>query len=84
MSGGNYSVTGGFWSVISIVQMPGVPNLIIVPNGPGSVTILWPSTGNYTLQQNSNLVTTNRVTSGYGTIKNQPQIMPPQIDNLSL
>ena len=65
MSGGNYSVTGGFWSIISVVQMPGVPNLIIVPNGPGSVKILWPNTGSYTLQQNSNLTTTNWVTTGY-------------------
>ena len=65
MSGGSYSVTGGFWSIISVVQMPGVPNLIIVPNGPGSVKILWPNTGSYTLQQNSNLTTTNWVTTGY-------------------
>jgi hypothetical protein len=65
MSGGNYSVTGGFWSVISIVQMPGVPNLIIVPNGPGSVKILWPNTGSYTLQQNGNLAGGSWTTSGY-------------------
>src|ERR1035437_2433853 len=65
MTGGSYSVTGGFWSIISVVQMPGVPNLIIVPNGPGSVKILWPNTGSYTLQQNSNLTTTNWVTTGY-------------------
>ena len=65
MTGGNYSVMGGFWSIISVVQMPGVPNLIIVPNGPGSVKILWPNTGSYTLQQNSNLTTTNWVTNGY-------------------
>jgi hypothetical protein len=65
MTGGSYSMTGGFWSIISVVQMPGVLNLIIVPNGPGSVKILWPNTGSYTLQQNSNLTTTNWVTTGY-------------------
>src|SRR5487761_1951485 len=42
LNGGNYSVVGGFWSLINVVQMPGVPKLIIVPNGPNSVTILWP------------------------------------------
>jgi hypothetical protein len=67
MTGGNYSLTGGFWSLISVVQMPGVPKLLIVPNGPGRVQILWPdaATNSYTLQQNSNLATTNWVTSGY-------------------
>src|SRR5450759_5084912 len=65
MSGGGDSLTGGVLSWINVVQMPGVPNLIIVPNGPGSVKILWPNTGSYTLQQNSNLTTTNWVTTGY-------------------
>ena len=65
MSGGNYSVTGGFWSLINVVQTPGLPNLIMVRNGPNSVKILWPNTGSYTLQQNGNLTTTNWVTSGF-------------------
>jgi hypothetical protein len=65
MSGGNYSVTGGFWSLINVVQMPGVPNLIIVPNGPNSVKILWSATGSYTLQQNASLASGNWTTSGY-------------------
>ena len=57
MSGGSYSVTGGFWSLISVVQTAGVPNLILVPDGTNGVNILWPApaTNSYTLQQNSNL-----------------------------
>jgi len=57
MTGGNYSLTGGFWSIISVVQVSGVPNLIIVPNGPNSVKLLWPApaANTYTLQQNSDL-----------------------------
>jgi hypothetical protein len=57
MSGGNYSVTSGFWSLISVVQSPGAPNLFIVRNGPNSIKILWadPATNSYTLQQNGNL-----------------------------
>ena len=68
MTGGQFSVTGGFWSLINVVQMPGVPNLLIVPNGANSVKILWPdaATNTYTLQQNVNLATTNWVTTGYG------------------
>jgi hypothetical protein len=44
-----------------------VPNLTIVPNGTNSVIILWPApaTNSYTLQQNSNLATTNWTTTGY-------------------
>jgi len=66
MSGGNYSLTGGYWALINVVQMPGVPNLLIVPNGASSMKILWPDTGNYTLQQNNNLAATaGWATSGY-------------------
>jgi hypothetical protein len=67
MRGGNYSVTGGFWSLINVVQTPGVPNLFIVSNGTNSVKLLWldPATNTYTLQQNANLTTANWVTSGY-------------------
>jgi hypothetical protein len=65
MTGGSYSLTGGFWSLISVVQSAGVPNLIIVPNGPDSVQVLWPNTGSYTLQQNGNLAGGSWTTSGY-------------------
>ncbi len=66
MAGGKFSLTGGFWSLINVVQMPGVPKLIIVPNGPNSVKILWPATGSYTLQQNANVAAPGGwVTSGY-------------------
>jgi hypothetical protein len=47
--------------------------------------MLRPGAGNCILRQNSNLVTASGVTSGDGTIKYQPRMMPPpQIDNLSL
>jgi len=54
MSGGNYSLTGGFWSLISVVQTAGLPNLCITHSG-NSVIVSWPNTGSYTLQQNANL-----------------------------
>jgi hypothetical protein len=83
MTGGSYSVTGGFWSLINVVQTPGVPNLVIVPNGSNSVKIIWPdpATNTYTLQQNANLTTTSwvmssyPVTNGFGT--NFCTITPP-------
>ena len=65
MSGGNYSVTGGFWSLISVVQTLGAPVLTVAHSG-NNVTISWPSpSSGFVLQQNSNLATTNWTTSGY-------------------
>src|SRR5476651_1074123 len=42
MSGGSFSVSGGFWSLISLVQTAGAPPLILTQSG-SSVTISWPS-----------------------------------------
>ena len=65
MSGGNYSVTGGFWALIRVVETPGTPLLIITHSG-NSVIISWPDSGNYTLQQNGSLsVPAGWTTSGY-------------------
>jgi hypothetical protein len=57
MSGGNYSLTGGFWSLISVVQMPGAPMLHISHSG-NTVTIYWQQTAGWNLQQNSSSLTT--------------------------
>jgi len=54
MSGGGYSVVGGFWSLISVVQTPGTPNLVVYHSG-SSVIVSWPDTGSYTLQLNTNV-----------------------------
>ena len=81
MTGGNYSLTGGFWSLISVVQTPGLPNLTISFVGPNSVVVSWPNTGSYTLQTNNNLNSSSWL--GYsGTINtsngtNSVTITPP-------
>jgi len=62
MSGGNYSLTGGFWSLISVVQTAGGPLLTITHSG-NSVMVSWPVTAGYILQQNNNL----SVPAGWGT-----------------
>jgi len=65
MTGGSYSLTGGFWALISVVQTPGLPNLTITHSG-NSVIVSWPNTGSYTLQQNSNFATpAGWTTSGF-------------------
>ena len=65
LAGGNYSVTGGFWSLVSVVQTAGMPNLVIISDGPNCVQIRWPATGSYTLQENSSLAAANWVPSGF-------------------
>jgi hypothetical protein len=64
MSGGNYSLTGGFWSLITVVQTAGLPNLSIAHSG-NSVIVSWPNTGSCTLQQNNNLAGGSWTTTGY-------------------
>jgi hypothetical protein len=65
MTGGGYSVSGGFWSFISVTNSPGLPSLTITHVG-NSVVVSWPNTGSYTLQQNSNLAASaGWSTSGY-------------------
>ena len=65
MTDGSYSLTGGFWALISVVQTAGLPNLIITHSS-NSVIVSWPNTGSYTLQQNNNLAASaGWTTSGY-------------------
>ncbi|MGA2685392.1 MAG: hypothetical protein ABSF51_10100 [Verrucomicrobiota bacterium] len=56
MTGGNYSLTGGFWALISVVPTPGAPTLYISHSG-NTVTIYWQNVSGWSLQQNSNLAT---------------------------
>jgi hypothetical protein len=65
MSGGNYSVTGGFWGLISVVQTPGSPTLTVKVTGSNTIVVSWPSASTgFLLQQNSDLSTANWTTSG--------------------
>ena len=54
MNGGNYSLTGGFWSLVSVVQTPGAPPLCIKPSG-NTVTVYWQNVSGCTLQESGNL-----------------------------
>ena len=74
MTGGNFSLTGGFWALYA-VQTTGAPVLSIQLTTTNTAMVYWnsPSTG-YSLQVNTNLATTNWVTpaesiTDNGTIK---------------
>ena len=67
MTGGDYSLTGGFWSLIAI-QTPGAPTLTIVPAGSGQATISWtPNTPGFVLQETLSLSPTNWMNSVSGS-----------------
>ena len=74
MTGGNYSLTGGFWSLYAM-QTPGAPTLQITNAAPGFATIWWtPSTPGFVLQETLSLSPTNWVLSATGT--NNPATVP--------
>jgi len=62
MSGGDYTVSGGFWSILAVVPTPGAPLLTITRTVTNTVVVSWPSpsTG-WNLQQNTNLNTSTWV-----------------------
>jgi len=60
LSGGNYSLAGGFWGIIAAVQTPGAPVLTITRTATNSVVVSWPyPSAGFSLQQNPDLRTTS-------------------------
>ncbi len=64
MSGGGYSLTGGFWSLFSLVQSPGAPLLSIRYTTTNTAVVSWPSpsTG-FNLQFATDLTLSNWINS---------------------
>ena len=80
MSGGSYSVTGGFWS-LHAVQTPGAPLLTITYSGNQAI-VSWPSSATgWTLQTNANPATPTW--GNYlGTIVNNSVTIAPPLGNV--
>jgi len=56
MSGGPFSVNGGFWSLVAVVQSVGTPTLSINVTAPGTATVSWPAAAaGFVFQQNASL-----------------------------
>ena len=74
MSGGNYSVDGGFWGIIAAVQTPGAP-LLSITRSNSNVIVFWPlpSTG-FVLQENPVINTTNWTDVGTSPTTNGPNL----------
>lgn len=45
MSGGNFALVGGFWSVIAAVPTPGAPYLTVFRTATNTVVVSWPLAG---------------------------------------
>jgi hypothetical protein len=56
LAGGNYSMTGGFWALIQVVQTPGAPTLYVSHSG-NTVTVYWQDVAGWNLIQSGNLTT---------------------------
>ena len=67
MTGGDYSLMGGFWSLYA-VQTPGAPLLSIAAAAPGEATISWePDASGWVLQETLSLNPTNWMNSTSGS-----------------
>jgi len=67
MTNGQYSVTGGFWVLPTVIQTGGAPTLTIVPATPGNATISWtPNTPGWILQETWVLAPANWTNSPSG------------------
>lgn len=59
MSGGNYTIEGGFWGIIGAVQTPGAPLLTITRSNSFAI-VSWPDTATgFRLENNNDLSLTN-------------------------
>jgi hypothetical protein len=72
MSGGNFTLDGGFWGFVAAVQTPGAPWLSITLNPQlSTLTVSWPvSETSWRLQATTNLVTGGNFWSGCAYVTN--------------
>ena len=60
MSGGDFIVQGGFWSLALRTQSPGLPLLSVTQTGTDSVTLSWPyPSARFGLEQTEQVESTN-------------------------
>ena len=86
MSGGNFTLDGGFWAIIAAVQTPGAPLLRVVLTPTNTVVVAWPapSTG-FSLQQNpvvNNAASWSGVTNAPVVVGSENQVLvSPSVGN---
>ena len=56
MTGGSYAIEGGFWGIISTVQLPGAPTLRIFLTATNTAIVAWPtSSPGFSLEQTATI-----------------------------
>lgn len=45
LTGGSFTLTGGFWGITIVIPTPNAPNLVISHASPTVVRLRWPATG---------------------------------------
>ncbi len=84
LTGGNYSLTGGFWALYA-VPTTGAPTLRIVLTTTNTAVVAWPSVSSgWKLQQNLNLSTTTWTTPSESVNDNGTEkfiIVKPPVGN---
>jgi len=67
LTGGNFALSGGFWSLVAVIQTPGAPLLSIIKTN-DFVMLSWPLAGAaFSLEQSASLPGTwNLVTNAQG------------------
>jgi hypothetical protein len=75
LTGGNFTLTGGFWSLLSVVQAPGTPTLSITLTPTNTALVSWPSpsTG-FNLEVNTNSVVSLNWSNAPGSIQDDGTI----------
>jgi hypothetical protein len=85
MSGGTFTLDGGFWGIIAAVQTPGSPLLRVARTITNTVLVAWPSSvSGFNLQQNAVIGSSNwlPVTNSVNTVGSEFQvIISPPIGN---
>ena len=81
LTGGSFSITGGFWALYA-VQTPGAPLLTITYSGGTTAVVSWPlSVTGWTLQTNNNLAT-GTWGKYLGSVVNNSATVPSKVGNL--
>jgi hypothetical protein len=78
MSGGNFTLDGGFWGIIAAVQTPGAPLLRVVLTPTNTVLVAWPASATgFNLQQQAVLgsLSWGSVTNSVNVVGNENQVM---------
>ena len=81
MSGGTFTLDGGFWAIDAVVQVAGSPTLRIERTTTNNLVVAWPLTvGTFQLQQNAafNTVNWSNVNSSITIVGGENQVLVPK------